>query len=78
MKLRKTNSQHQEESMDQKQSQPEQQPVESERSSRSEVPKNPWVEPRLAFVEPKLTKHGALTEVTGQFFGAFSPADELD
>jgi hypothetical protein len=32
-----------------------------------------WEEPKLTFVEPKLTKHGELTEVTGQFFGAFSP-----
>ena len=61
--------------MDQKQSQPEQQPVDSEHSA---LPKKPWVEPRLAFIEPKLTKHGALTEVTGQFFGAFSPADSLE
>jgi len=35
--------------------------------------KKRWQEPKLAFVEPKLTKHGELKEVTGQFFGAFSP-----
>jgi hypothetical protein len=36
--------------------------------------KKPWQEPKLAFVEPKLTKHGALEEVTGQdgFFGGFT------
>jgi hypothetical protein len=36
--------------------------------------KKPWQEPKLAFVEPKLTKHGSLEKVTGQsFFGAFTP-----
>ena len=35
--------------------------------------RQPWVEPKLVFVEPKLTSHGELTEVTGVFFGAFSP-----
>jgi hypothetical protein len=36
--------------------------------------KQPWQEPKLAFVEPKLTKHGELTAVTGQgFFGTFVP-----
>ena len=36
-------------------------------------PKKTWQEPKLTFVKPKLTKHGKLEEVTGQFFGAFSP-----
>jgi hypothetical protein len=35
--------------------------------------KKPWDEPKLKFVEPRLTRHGELAEVTGQFFGAFSP-----
>jgi hypothetical protein len=36
--------------------------------------RKPWQEPKLDFIEPKLTKHGELTEVTGQgFFGSFSP-----
>ena len=34
--------------------------------------KKPWQEPKLAFIEPKLTKHGKLKEVTGGFFGGFS------
>ena len=39
--------------------------------------KKPWQEPKLAFVEPKLTKHGMLEEVTGQgFFSGFSPAQQ--
>jgi hypothetical protein len=35
--------------------------------------KKRWQEPKLGFVKPKLTKHGKLEEVTGQFFGGFSP-----
>jgi hypothetical protein len=35
--------------------------------------KKPWQEPKLAFIKPKLIKHGKLEEVTGQFFGAFTP-----
>ena len=37
-----------------------------------------WQEPKLTFVEPKLTSHGPLTSVTGQFFGAFSPPPAQD
>jgi hypothetical protein len=40
--------------------------------------KAPWVSPKLAFVEPRLTKHGDLTKVTGQFFGSFSPTSTPD
>ena len=36
--------------------------------------KKPWEEPKLDFVEPKLTKHGDLKNLTG-FFGGFSPGD---
>jgi hypothetical protein len=36
--------------------------------------KQPWQEPKLTFIEPTLTKHGTLEDVTGQgFFGTFSP-----
>ena len=36
--------------------------------------RQPWQEPKLAFVEPKLTPHGDLKQVTGQgFFGGFTP-----
>lgn len=34
--------------------------------------KSPFEEPKLAFIEPKLTPRGDLREVTG-FFGGFSP-----
>jgi hypothetical protein len=42
----------------------------------SDADKKTWEEPKLAFVEPKLTKHGDLEKVTGSkdgFFGQFSP-----
>ena len=49
-----------------------QQEQEGQRSPSSlSLDKKPWQEPKLAFVEPKLTKHGKLKEVTG-FFGGFS------
>ncbi len=35
--------------------------------------KKAWKEPKLAFVEPKLTKAGDLKSLTGGFFGTFSP-----
>ena len=34
--------------------------------------KQPFAEPKLTFIEPKLVKHGGVTQVTG-FFGTFSP-----
>ncbi len=44
----------------------------------SDPAKKSWEEPKLAFVEPKLTRHGDLEKVTrggkhDGFFGAFSP-----
>lgn len=41
--------------------------------SSSPEGKRKWQEPKLTFIKPKLTKHGKLEEVSGQFFGAFSP-----
>lgn len=35
--------------------------------------KKPFTEPKLTFIEPKLTKHGDATKITGQFFGTFTP-----
>jgi hypothetical protein len=35
--------------------------------------KRPWQEPRLTFVEPKLTKHGELQKMTAGFFGTVVP-----
>ena len=35
--------------------------------------KRRFTEPKLTFVEPKLTKHGDATKITGQFFGSFTP-----
>jgi hypothetical protein len=47
----------------------------NDRSSSSPATKRPWQKPKLRFVKPKLTKHGKLEEVTGQFFGAFTPTE---
>jgi hypothetical protein len=39
--------------------------------------RRPFTEPKLQFIEPKLTKRGDLTRVTAQCcFGEFSPGDE--
>ena len=32
----------------------------------------PWRKPKLAFIEPKLTRHGKLAAVSGAF-GTFNP-----
>lgn len=41
--------------------------------SPQEGTKRPWQEPRLRFVEPMLTKHGSLEDLTTGFFGDISP-----
>lgn len=44
--------------------------------SDSPADRKHWEEPKLAFIEPKLNKHGDLQKVTGMpngFFGDFSP-----
>ena len=46
----------------------------SEETTSASSGKKAWVKPQVTFVQPQLTKHGALTKLTGQgFFGAFSP-----
>lgn len=35
--------------------------------------KKQFVEPKLKFIEPKLTRHGDATKITAGFFGQFSP-----
>ena len=52
--------------------------VETGAPSALPADRKPWQEPKLAFIEPKLTKHGDLERVTGKqkrtgFFGEFSP-----
>jgi hypothetical protein len=42
-------------------------------TTSSAASKEPWQEPKLAFIEPKLTPHGKLEEVTAGFFGGFTP-----
>ena len=49
-------------------------PVERTADAERAESKAPWQPPKLTFVEPTLTKHGGLTQVTGQgFFGTFIP-----
>jgi hypothetical protein len=35
--------------------------------------KQPFVEPKLQFIEPKLVKHGDVKDITAAFFGTFYP-----
>lgn len=36
--------------------------------------RKPFAEPKLTFIEPKLTRHGDVTRITGNgFFSAFVP-----
>lgn len=43
-----------------------------DQAESSSLNKRQWQSPKLTFVEPSLTKQGELSQVTGQFFGAFS------
>jgi len=52
------------------------QPAQEEQGLASSPALGPqlWQEPKLTFIEPTLTKHGTLQDVTGMaFFGGFSP-----
>ena len=45
-----------------------------ERADKDEgIKKLPFVEPKLAFVQPKLVKQGKVEEITAGFFGNFYP-----
>jgi hypothetical protein len=45
----------------------------TETSATPSQPKeSEWVEPKLTYLEPKVTEHGELKDVTG-FLGTFSP-----
>jgi len=46
---------------------------EKDQVGQEQESKKPWEEPKLDFVEPKLTKHGDLKSLTTGFFGPFSP-----
>jgi hypothetical protein len=46
---------------------------ETDATPSSPPDKHPWQAPKLTFVEPKLTPHGTVQEVTGQSFGTFPP-----
>lgn len=49
-----------------------------ETAPSSKADKKSWQEPKLAFVMPKLTKHGDLEKVTSGFFCTFGPFDETE
>lgn len=51
----------------------EDEPRTSEPHAAEAEEKQSWQEPKLVFIEPTLTPHGPLHQVTGGFFGAFSP-----
>jgi hypothetical protein len=59
--------------MEQKHLSSQQQPEEDRSGVASPPTAAPWHEPKLRFVEPKLTPHGELQHVTGGFFGSFTP-----
>jgi hypothetical protein len=60
--------------MEQKHLSSQQQPEADHSTVASPPTAAPWQEPKLMFVEPKLTPHGALQHVTGAgFFGSFTP-----
>jgi hypothetical protein len=59
--------------MEQKHLSSQQQPEEERSAVAAPLAKTPWQEPKLMFVEPKLTPHGELQHVTGSFFGSFTP-----
>lgn len=42
-------------------------------NQKEQATKQTWEEPKLAFVEPKLTKEGGLKDITAGFFGTFTP-----
>jgi hypothetical protein len=44
-----------------------------EKEEQEKVEKKHFEEPKLTFIEPKLTKHGDATKITGQFFTEFIP-----
>ena len=35
--------------------------------------KDEWQEPKLRYIEPKLVERGPVKDLTGGFFGSFSP-----
>jgi hypothetical protein len=59
--------------MDKEKLEHSQRPPAADQSPETLATEKQWQEPKLTFVEPKLTRQGDFVEITGQFFGAFSP-----
>lgn len=55
-------------------SQHKQLPHQDEIVAKSDSAKQPFVEPKLTFVEPHLEKRGNFAELTEGFFGGFTPS----
>ena len=52
----------------------EQERMQDAGDEQQEPTKQPWQEPKLAFVEPRLTNHGTVQDITGQeSFGDIPP-----
>ena len=47
--------------------------IQAEKIKSESKEKQPFVEPKLTFVEPKLVKHGDVKDITAGFFGGFYP-----
>ena len=47
--------------------------IDSDIRKGAEPEKKEFKEPKLKFIEPKLTNHGDATKITGSFFGTFTP-----
>ncbi len=48
-------------------------PDQIEQPKQEEPSKLAWEEPKLAFVEPTLTHHGKVQDISAGFFGSFTP-----
>lgn len=45
----------------------------SEQQDAAAETKHEWQDPKMTFIEPKISDQGGLVEITGQFLGGFSP-----
>ncbi|MFC1996051.1 lasso RiPP family leader peptide-containing protein [Chloroflexota bacterium] len=47
--------------------------IQAKKMKQDKKEKQPFVEPKLEFIEPKLVKHGDVKDITAGFFGSFYP-----
>ncbi|ETX00959.1 MAG: hypothetical protein ETSY2_38050 [Candidatus Entotheonella gemina] len=48
-------------------------PRDANQAQSDALDKAEWEEPKLTFVEPALTAHGSVQQLTGGFCGSFTP-----